>query len=317
MKHAVRISLLFSAVLLLGAAIAWQPFVEPLIVRFPTDVDTTIRYEGTFVVAADPATLAPLPAPMTLPLKVDRRIHVVESSFRTVVVREDITMHVGDLPASTDRISHEMDRRTMRLVDGPDSWAYDPSHVVPRRGTYRISFPLNTTTGRDYRFWANETDTVSVVDGGGKPGTVERLDVLWYRGGTDAKANSAYVAALVEKGFKAGANYEYMADDTIAVEPRTGTLIDTRSTEAVRVRNADGTAQQVFTARFAQTPASVAEVADEVRSQLRTLSLVQTWAPLTALALGGVLLVVAGVLGRGARGVVVRRPRPRPVPVRV
>jgi hypothetical protein len=313
MKRAAHFALLALAVVLLGAAILWNPVAEPLLVRFPTDLDQTIRYEGTFEVAADPATLTPLPEPLTLPLKVFRRIHVVDSSFRTVVVREDITMKVGDMPAATDLVSHEFDRRTMRHVDGPDSWAFERSHAPPRRDTYRINFPLNTENGRTYRMWSNETDTQALLSGG-TPGRVRGIDVLRFEGGVDDKAHPAYTRALVEKGFAPGKDYEYWCNDNVAVEPRTGSIVAARSVESVRVRNADGSAQTVYTARFAQTPSSVTEVADEVKSQLRTLRIVQVWAPLVLLGAGLSLLVVGGLLGRGRRGTA-RRPATRPVPV--
>jgi hypothetical protein len=315
-KRFVRLGVLVPAIALLGAAIVWKPFAEPLLVRFPTDVDETIRYEGTFEVQADPATLTPLATPLTLPLKIERRIHVVDSSFKSVVVREDLTMYVGDLPAETDYVSHEFDRRTMKLIDGPNSWAFERSHAVPRQGSRRINFPLNTTTGRSYGIWANETDTVTVLGGGRVADPVDGIGVIRFHGITDAPASAAYTRALVDKGFAAGVKYQYMADDTVTVEPRTGTLVTSKSVETVRARNADGTVTPIYTARFEQTPSSVAEVVDELRPQLRMLSLVQTWIPLALLAGGMVLLLIHGVLRHHERDVVVRAPRPRAVPVR-
>lgn len=295
MKRVLRNSLLVVSLLLLAGAIAWKPVVEPLLVRFPTDVDQTLHYTGTFDVHADPATLAPLPAPLTLPLDVERRVHIVDSSFETVVVREDITMKVGDLPPSTDRVSYEMDSRTMRLVDGADSWAYERDNLVRRQGALRISFPLGTETGSEYRIWANETASVATLDGSDAVrDRVAGLDVIRFTGGTSGAATPAFARALAEKGFLAGADYVYAAADEVAVEPRTGTMVAFESVETVRVRDAaTGYVRPVFVATFAQTPLSVAEVAREVEAQLTVLSFAEFWAPVALFTLGVPLLLAA------------------------
>ena len=87
-------------VALVAAAVIWRSFAVPALVKFPTDVDQTPRYEGTFVLFVDPATAAPLDEPTIADLAVDRHVEALpaESGAHDVVVRETITFEVEGLP---------------------------------------------------------------------------------------------------------------------------------------------------------------------------------------------------------------------------
>ena len=44
-------------------ALLWTAFAVPALVKYPTDLDVTPRYEGTFTLFVDPTTAAPLATP--------------------------------------------------------------------------------------------------------------------------------------------------------------------------------------------------------------------------------------------------------------
>jgi hypothetical protein len=153
----VRRVLVAAGLVLVAAALLWRPVAVPLLVKFPTDLDQTTRYEGTFTLYVDQATGAPLDSPARLPLEIERRIRTVpeQSGAHTVVVQELVLFRV----AGTDQ--HEihqyvMDRRTMQNQDDPRSWSYAPANVVDRAGTYRVNLALGTDGDRSYPIWENE-----------------------------------------------------------------------------------------------------------------------------------------------------------------
>ena len=105
------------------------------LVKYPTDLDITPRYRGTLTLFVDPATAKPLAAPASLPLDIDRHIHVFgdQSGSSRVVVEETITQKAGDLLNTTQTNVYVMDRRTMKNVADDRAYAFTPSNVVDRR----------------------------------------------------------------------------------------------------------------------------------------------------------------------------------------
>lgn len=142
---------------LLVAALAWRPVVVPMLVKFPTHLDQTTRYAGTFTVYVDQATGAPLAEPVRLPLEIDRRIRTRPelSGADTVVVQELVAFRVAGTD-QRERHQYVMDRRSMQNMDDPRSYSYDRHHVVDRASTYRVNLPLGVDDDRGYRIWENE-----------------------------------------------------------------------------------------------------------------------------------------------------------------
>jgi hypothetical protein len=145
-------------VVLVGAAVIWRSVAVPALVKFPTDVDQTPRYEGTFVLFVDPATNAPLDEPTTADLAVNRHIEALpaESGAHDVVVRETITFEVEGLPEATQVHQYVMDRSTnVNLTDGR-AWAFESSNVLDRAGAYRIAMPAEVETTEPVQMFKDE-----------------------------------------------------------------------------------------------------------------------------------------------------------------
>lgn len=199
MRRAVaRVAVVIGVLLLVGAGL-WKPVVQPALLRFPSDLDQTLHYQGTFAVFADPATGASLPAPLELPLRVDRRVRVVDSSFSTVVVRERIVQHLGTQRPVVEEHQYVMDRRTMELKGGPQSWSYRPTNQVDRSGTYRVNFPMGASADGAYPIWGNETSSSAAVQRA-TVGHDDGLRVLRYAVAGDDVVIPAYREHLLSQG---------------------------------------------------------------------------------------------------------------------
>ena len=329
--------LLAAAAALLGLAIAWNPIVEPLLVRYPTNVDETLEYEGTFTQYVDAASASILETPRTLPLRVSRRVAVVDSSFDEVVIGEWITLRIGDDPPMVERHQYVMDRRSMAFVDDPRSWSYAPEFRVDRSGTHRVNLPLDTRADGRYPMWDNEAATRVWMDPRATRSTVAGLDVLRFRTTSEDPAFEGYLQRLEEQGLPRTIRlpgvdrdiplrYRYGYEDHPAIEPTTGAPVAIHSDEWVTAApDPEVMAElgfpamepvRVFAASFDQTPASVAETVDEVRAQLDTIRLVRSRIPLALVVVGllAAALAVRPSLRRLGRRSAVRPRRAGPAP---
>jgi hypothetical protein len=159
------------------AALAWLALGVPTFVKYPTDLEASPRYEGTFRAFVD-FSMAPLEEPMELPLSIDRRIEAVESESGSsrVLVRETIDQRAGDLIDTTQTNAYVMDRSTLQNVADDRAFAFEEANVVDRSGAYRLNLPFDTSAdggydiysndiGGTYRMVADEETPTSVIEG--------------------------------------------------------------------------------------------------------------------------------------------------------
>ena len=152
---------------LLITALLWWTFAVPALVKYPTDIHASPRYEGTFTVFVDQSTLAPLTTPQQLPLTVDRQLNALgdQSGSSKVVVDETIAEHAGSLVNTTQHNVYVMDRTTLKNVADPRAYAFDPYNVVDRSGAYRLNLPFDTDGGSTYPIYKNEIGTTYEMKG--------------------------------------------------------------------------------------------------------------------------------------------------------
>lgn len=192
------------------AALVWLVVGVPTFVKYPTDLDATPRYEGTFTVLVDATTAAPLAEPMELPLTVERHIESLDGDTETagvssgatrVVVRETIDLRAGDVLAATQVNQYVMDRSTLENVADDRAFAYDPANAVDRSDAYRVNFPFDTAGDQTYAIYQNEIeDTYEMVpDEDSTVTEIEGLDVETFKAtGTDLPLSETYLATLNE-----------------------------------------------------------------------------------------------------------------------
>ena len=185
------------------AALAWMVVGVPTFVKYPTDLDASPRYEGTFSLLVDPFTTAPLEEPIVLPLTVDRHIEAIgdESGSSRVVVQETIHQVAGDLLDVTQTNQYVMDRSTVENVVDDRAYAFDPDNVVDRSGAYRLNLPFDTSRDQTYEVYKNEIDgTYELVPDTDDPTTrLEGLELSNFTTDNDElPLGEAYLAELNE-----------------------------------------------------------------------------------------------------------------------
>jgi hypothetical protein len=181
-------------------ALIWWSLAVPALVKYPTDLDVSPRYEGTFTLFVDPDTATPLETPLEVPLEIERHIQSVgdESGASRVVVEETILQRAGDIVDVTQTNVYVMDRRTLQNVADDRAYAFDPSNVVDRSGAYRLNLPFGTSRDSTYAIYKNEIGTT-------------------YEMGADATTPRTAVAGLNLTNF-GGAAFEVPLDDAYLAE---------------------------------------------------------------------------------------------------
>jgi hypothetical protein len=173
----------------------------PTFVKYPTDLDASPRYEGTFSLLVDPATAAPLAQPVEMPLTVDRHIEAIgdESGSSQVLVRETISQRAGELVDVTQTNDYVMDRSTLKNVADDRAFAFDESNVVDRSGAYRLNLPFDTSRDETYEIYKNEMDDTyrMVADTETPTSDVEGLQLSNFTASVEeAPLSDAYLAEL-------------------------------------------------------------------------------------------------------------------------
>jgi hypothetical protein len=184
-----------------AVAVVWMVVGVPTFVKYPTDLDVSPQYEGTFTVLVDPATAAPLAEPIVLPLTVDRHIEAIgdESGSSRVVVRETLDQTAGDLLETTQTNQYVMDRSSVENVADDRAFAFDPDNVVDRSGAYRLNLPFDTSRDETYTMYKNEIDgTYELVPDTQNPTTrLEGLDLSNFTTDNDeVHLSDAYLAEV-------------------------------------------------------------------------------------------------------------------------
>jgi hypothetical protein len=191
-------AVIVGAVLVAGA-VAWQAWAVPALVRFPTDVDQRLRYEGTFTLFVDPETAGPLSAPAVHELTVDRHVEGVpaESDRDLVVVRETIAYDVAGLVAATQVHQYVMDRRTNVNVADDRAWAFDAANQLDRSGAFWLALPGGLTAGSAVPMYKDEIGATFVATGVPASESVGDVQVIGVTAGADAQPlTDAYLRSL-------------------------------------------------------------------------------------------------------------------------
>lgn len=178
MKRSTKILAGATAFVLLGFAL-WAPVVEPLLVRFPDNVNDTMHYEGTFTTFVDMQSGAALPAPDVQPLKAERVIRSVpgQTGATTATIQEVLTLKVGGLD-QWQASRFVLDRHSMKNVRDARANAY--GLPVDRSGAYYPIAPMGVEAGHSYPLWFDEAGISYplTVPAGAKTEKVHGLSVL-------------------------------------------------------------------------------------------------------------------------------------------
>jgi Porin PorA len=184
-----------------GAAFAvlaglWALIAPGQLVKYPRAVDKTAVATGTFSLAVNPSTGAPLPKPEVLPLSIRRHVHVVSSTGSHAVVKEDDVEKIGTLPQQDMQQQYVIDRSSLKNVPSGESYAYTAANHVNRAPAYAINLPFGAGAG-PYQLWNNEVGRSYTFRQQGPKISRDGLTLIPLQGQlTDAPAQPYYLAQL-------------------------------------------------------------------------------------------------------------------------
>jgi hypothetical protein len=202
-----------AGVVLILLAVAWGPLAAPRLVRFPTDVDETLHYEGTITVNVDESG-TPLASPLVAPVEITRVLRSTgDQSFGRARLIETITTKFAGT-SQVERHGYVLDRRSMSFVDDAGNWSYFPDHRADRAGLYRVNLPTDVSPSAAYRIWNNETGAAYQAIGSGRREKLGGLDVIRYAGQMEPTAVSA--GFIRQQGFPSSVGIEALAGELAA-----------------------------------------------------------------------------------------------------
>ena len=115
------------------------------------------------------------------------------------MVEETITQKAGDLVDATQTNVYVMDRRTLQNVADDRAYAFDPSNVVDRSGTYRLNLPFDTSSGSTYPIYKNEIATTYEMHANTTTPTTDEAGLHLHNftgSATEVPLDDAYLAEL-------------------------------------------------------------------------------------------------------------------------
>ncbi|MHB8780040.1 MAG: porin PorA family protein [Candidatus Geothermincolia bacterium] len=211
MKGIVSKVLIALGILLIIAAILWWAVGVPALVKFPDNLDLTLKYNGTQTLYVDETTGAQLATPLELDLKIQNKFVSLadEYSSDTAVVRETTSVTVmlpnGQAVPQPDVVSvYVFDRKDAKNIDDERAiygQVVDPASgaiLVPgvpanRADSYYIAMPFDLKK-EAYSMWKNETSSAYDINFENEE-EKEGLTLLNFKGGvTDAVVNDHFVA---------------------------------------------------------------------------------------------------------------------------
>jgi len=193
------------AVLLIGALV-WSTVGVSQLVKFPLNVNTTLRYSGSLVTYVNARTGATLATPTSTPLSIARTMRAIpsESTSSTAVVSEHVVTNAGGTTDIQNNY-YAIDRRNMDEVASPHAFSFSRAFPGASAGSYYVNLPMSLQAGdTSLRVWKPETATtypLTPVRAGSQPASLDGLKVDWFNGVLPMTPVTGYeLAALKAQG---------------------------------------------------------------------------------------------------------------------
>ena len=322
--------------LVAAALMAW--WITPsYVARIPDGKNISRNYEGTFQTLLDPTALASgnlLGAiKQNVPMSVAQDVKVEKTSGGKALISDSRTTSAGGTKVEQTKWEYAVDRKSLEAVSShPSSW-----NVIPAQGL-TVSWPFGAKK-KNYQGWTPETQSVAtltylrsekkqgittyVYEAKVAPTKIvdpqilatlpkqlpaSLLKLLGTAGALPAAQAGQLAQLLPELPAEVTLAYTFQDDSTFWIDPNTGLVIDVQRNQqriaAIALPN--GTVVPLIpavAATYQTAPASAQSAADDARHGRTVIRWLGVYLPIILLALGFVLLVLAGGLGllRGRR----------------
>lgn len=322
--------------LVAAALMAW--WITPsYVARIPADKTISRDYEGTFQTLLDPAALASgnlLGAiKQNVPMTVAQVVKPEKTSGDKALISDSRTTSAAGNKVEQTKWDYAVDRTSLEAVSShPSSW-----NVIPAQGL-TVSWPFGAKK-KDYQGWTPETQTVAtlnylrsekkqgittyVYEAKVSPTKIvdpqilaalpkelpsNLLKLLGSSGALPAPQAAQLAQILPQLPAAVTLAYTFQDDSTFWIDPNTGLVIDVHRNQqrVAAIALPNGTTVPLIpavAATYQTSPASVQKAADDAKHGHTVISWLGVYLPIILLALGFVLLVLAGGLGllRGRR----------------
>jgi hypothetical protein len=322
--------------LVAAALMAW--WITPsYVARIPDGKNISRNYEGTFQSLLDPTALASgnlLGAiKQNVPMSVAQDVKVEKTSGGKALISDSRTTSAGGTKVEQTKWEYAVDRKSLEAVSShPSSW-----NVIPAQGL-TVSWPFGAQK-KNYQGWTPETQTVApltylrsekkqgittyVYEAKVSPTKIvdpqilatlpkqlpsSLLKLLGTAGALPAAQVAQLAQILPELPAEVTMAYTFQDDSTFWIDPNTGLVIDVQRNQqrVAAIALPNGTTVPLIpavAATYQTAPASAQKAADDARHGRTVIRWLGVYLPIILLALGFVLLVLAGGLGllRGRR----------------
>jgi hypothetical protein len=132
-------------------AIVWWQVIASQVVKLPSDIDSSMDFEGSLTLYVDKDTGLPLGKgnETSLPVSATRRFAALPDLFTsgTAFFEDTMNLRVGDKSAEPQVAHYAISRTTRKCVQSDENWAYSVDNKVDRTGVYGPLFPPGLKVG--------------------------------------------------------------------------------------------------------------------------------------------------------------------------
>jgi hypothetical protein len=132
-------------------AIVWWQVIAPQLVKLPSDIETSMDFEGSLTLYVDSDTGTPLAsgAEQVIPLAANRTFAALPDLFTsgTAYFEDTMTLTVGEQTAEPQVAHYAIGRATRKCVESEENWALTEDNQVDRAGDYGPLFPPGLGVG--------------------------------------------------------------------------------------------------------------------------------------------------------------------------
>ena len=320
--------------LVAAALLAW--WITPsYVARTPSGKNIERTYDGTFQSLLDPQALAAgnlLGAvKQNVPMTVAQDVKVEKTSGNKALISDSRTTSAAGAKVEQTKWQYAVDRKSLEAVSShPSSW----TDLIPAQGL-TVSWPFGAQK-KNYEGWTPETQKVApltylrsekkqgittyvyqakvaptkiadpqILAALPKELPVDLLKLLGTAGALPAAQAAQLAQILPELPNPVPLAYTFQDDSTFWVDPHTGLVIDVQRAQqrVAEIALPNGTTVPLIPAvavTYQDSAASSKAAADDARHGRTVISWLGVYLPIILLALGVVLLALAGVL-RGRR----------------
>ena len=163
MRKKSGIALGVVGIVLVVVAIVWWVALAPFLTKLPSDINTSMDFDGKLTQYIDSATQQPLPAgqEVAVPFTVLRTFASVSGLYTpgVAVCLDTIAMNMAGMERPAQVTQYALDRKTRKCVESSENWSYSPQIVLNDRvGHYGPLFPGGLKVGDTLSAFFNDVN---------------------------------------------------------------------------------------------------------------------------------------------------------------